>query len=172
MLDIGALQEETCAFGDAFPNQVFHVVSSQHDQGFRILADGLCVRSHEKGLHLNHVVIVLLQHLDESVGEFLGDETLYMVRLVGEQVGKSLEGFDAQVHVDELDACLAPVVLRDVVDADIVLLAVDGKDLDMMPGIEEAVDDAVHGHGTAFEGRIGRFVTEEKYLHDAFFCVE
>ena len=125
MLDEGALQEETGALGDAFPDEMFHVVGSKHDGSLGVFAEGLHIGGHEKRLELDHVVDVGLQHFDEAVGKLLRDETLHMVRLLGKQVLESLEGAHPQIHVDELDAGILPVFLWDVVGGDVVFGAVD-----------------------------------------------
>ena len=161
MFDESSFDEEPGAVGDAFPNQMFHVVCPKYDQGLGVLADGLDVRGHEQGLQLHDVVGVFLEYFDESVGEILRDEPFHMIGFFGKQVLESFHGLHSEVHVDEFDARPLFVVLRDVVGGDIVFRTVDRQYLDLVTSLQKAHDNAVHGHGTAFNGGIGRFVTKQ-----------
>ena len=88
-----------------------------------------------------------------------------MVRLFGEEVEEGLHRAHTQVDVDEFDAGLFLVFLGDVGLADMVFLVVHGQDLDVMAGLKQSGDDAVHRHGTAFGCGVGWFIAEEKYFH-------
>ena len=115
-----------------------------------MLAYGLDIGRHIEHLQLHHIELFFLQHFSQSRLEILRDEALHMVRLLGEQVEKSLQWLDAQVDVDKLYASLLPVILGDVAFLDVIFLVVDGQYLDLMPSFQQTRDDAVHRHGTAF----------------------
>ena len=155
MLDVSPFQEKPCAFSDAFPDEVLHIVGTQHDPGFGIFSNGVDVRRHIECLKLHYIINVFFQHLDQAVVEVLRNKALHMIRLVGEEVLESLKWSHSQIHVNQLDAGFLLVILRNVLWSDIELLAVDGHDFDLMSGVEQSRDDAVHGHRAAFKGRIG-----------------
>ena len=165
VFDVPPLAAVALAHGHTPPYLVLDIVGAENDGGSRVPAYHRHIGGEEDALDMDDVESLLLQHLGKTGGEGLALETAHVVGVAAEHGHTGIEGMEAKVDEDRLEAGVAAVVVGDAVFEHGVLLAAHGQHPHLAAGSQQPLGDAVHGQGAAVDRRIGGLATELEDLH-------